>query len=143
MRHFTLLLFLLFTASARAQFFFDFTPRQQTEQRQERVNPPQYKGGEEAVKAFLQKNFKRPAVREDVSGRILVAVIVNAKGNVEEVQIVRSLTKNLDTEAIRVCKKMKFKPATSGKKKVRGRVDITFPIRNGKLSFLNLPTTEV
>lgn len=141
MRHFILLLFLLLTASAKAQFFFDFSPRQQMEQRRE--TPPQFKGGEEAVKAFLQKNFKQPKVREKVDGRIVVAVIVNAKGNVENAQIVRSLTKTLDAEAIKVCKKMKFQPATSGKEKVRGRVDITFPIRNGKLSFLNLPTTEV
>ena len=143
MRHFTLLLLLLLTASARAQFFFDFTPRQQMEQRQERFTPPEFKGGEEAVKAFLQKNFKSPAVRENVDGRIVVAVIVNAKGNVEEAQVVRSMTKSLDAEAIKVCKKMKFKPATSGKKKVRGRVDITFPIRRGRLSFFDLPTIDV
>lgn len=143
MRHFILLLFLLLAASAKAQFFFDFSPRQQMEQRREKSTPPQYKGGEEAVKSFLQKNFKQPAQREKVDGRIVVAVIVNAKGNVEDAQVVRSLTKNLDAEAVKVCKKMKFKPATTGKKKVRGRVDITFPIRNGKLSFLNLPTTEV
>lgn len=143
MRHFTLLLFLLLTASARAQFYFDFTPRQQTEQRREQSVPPTYKGGEEAVQAYLLKNFKRPEVREDVSGRIVVAVIVNAKGNVESAQVVRSLTKSLDAEALRVCKKMKFKPATTGKRKVRGRVDIIFPIRHGRLSFLDLPTTEV
>lgn len=143
MRHFILLLFLLLTASAKAQFFFDFSPRQQTEQRRERVTPPQYNGGEEAVKAYLLKNFKQPKQREKVDGRIVVAVIVNAKGNVENAQVVRSLTKSLDAEAVRVCKKMKFKPATSGKEKVRGRVDITFPIRNGRLSFFDLPTTEV
>ena len=143
MRHFTLLLFLLLTASSKAQFFFDFSPRQQTEQRREKVTPPEYKGGEEAVEAFLLKNFKQPKLREKVDGRIVVAVIVNVKGNVENAQIVRSLTKSLDAEAVRVCKKMTFKPATSGKKKVRGRVDITFPIRNGRLSFLNLPTTDV
>ena len=141
MRHFILLLFLLLTASAKAQFFFDFSPRQQTEQRRE--TPPQYKGGEEAVKAYLLKTFKQPKQREKVDGRIVVAVIVNAKGSVENAQVVRSLTKSLDAEAIRVCKKMKFKPATSGKEKVRGRVDITFPIRNGRLSFFDLPTTEV
>ena len=141
MRHFILLLFLLLTASAKAQFFFDFSPRQQTEQRRE--TPPQYKGGEEAVKAYLLKTFKQPKQREKVDGRIVVAVIVNAKGSVENAQVVRSLTKSLDAEAVKVCKKMKFKPATSGKEKVRGRVDITFPIRNGRLSFFDLPTTEV
>ena len=143
MRHITLLLLLLLTASVKAQFFFDFSPRQQVEQRRESVTPPAYKGGEEAVKAYLQKNFKQPKIKEKVDGRIVVAVIVNPKGNVENAQIVRSLTKNLDAEAVRLCKKMKFKPATSGKKKVRGRVDITFPIRNGRLSFFDLPTVDV
>ncbi len=143
MRHFTLLLLLLLATSAKAQFFFDFTPRQQSQQRRERVTPPQFKGGEEGIKAFLEKNFKQPKEREQVDGRIVVAVIVNPKGNVENAQVVRSLTKTLDAEAVKVCKKMKFKPATSGKEKVRGRVDITFPIRNGRLSFFNLPTTDV
>ena len=143
MRHFILLLFVLLSASTKAQFFFDYTPRQQSEKRQERVTPPHFKGGEEAVKAYLSKNFKQPKVKEKVDGRIVVAVIVNAKGNVENAQVVRSLTNSLDAEAVKVCKKMKFVPATSGKEKVRGRVDITFPIHNGKLSFLNLPTTDV
>lgn len=143
MRYFSLLLFLLVAASAKAQFYFDFSPRQQMEQRRETSTPPTYKGGEEAVKAYLQKNFKQPQVREKVDGRIVVAVIVNAKGNVENAQVVRSLTKSLDAEAVKVCKKMKFKPATQGKKKVRGRVDITFPIRNGRLSFIDLPTVDV
>jgi len=143
MRHFILLLFVLFSATTKAQFFFDYTPRQQSQQRRERITPPQFKGGEEGIKAFLEKNFKQPKEREKVDGRIVVAVIVTPKGNIENAQVVRSLTKNLDAEAIKVCKKMKFKPATSGKEKVRGRVDITFPIRNGRLSFFNLPTTDV
>lgn len=143
MRHFILLLLLFWPAFVQAQFFFDYPPRQRVEQRQERFTPPQFKGGEEAVKSYLQKNFKRPETRENVDGRIVVAVIVNAKGNVEEAQVLRSLTKSLDSEAVRVCRKMKFKPATSGKRKVRGRVDITFPIRKGRLSFFNLPTTDV
>jgi hypothetical protein len=66
MRHFTLLLFLLLTASAKAQFFFDFSPRQQTEQRREKVTPPEYKGGEEAVEAFLLKNFKQPKLMAEL-----------------------------------------------------------------------------
>ncbi len=143
MRQITLLFFILFSSILKAQFFFDYSPRQQVEQRTEKVTPPLFKGGEEGVKSFLLKNFNQPKTREKVDGRIVVAVIVNSKGNVENTQVVRSLTKSLDTEAIRVCRKMKFKPATSGKKKVRGRVDITFPIRNGRLSFLNLPTVDV
>lgn len=144
MRLFFVLLIFLLATSAKAQFFFDFTPKQQnTEQRRKEYVPPSFKGGEEALKAYQKKNFKRPAVHEQVDGRIVIAVIVNKKGSVEEVQVVRTLTRLLDAEAMRVCKNMKFRPATYGKEKVRGRIDITFPIRNGRLSFFDLPTTDV
>lgn len=143
MRYFILLFYIFFTTSTKAQFFFDFPSRQQVEQNRGKFHPPYYKGGDEGVKAYLQKNFKQPKNREKVDGRIVIAVIVNAKGNVEDTQVIRSLTRDLDAEAIRVCKKMKFKPATSENRKVRGRVDITFPIRNGRLSFVNLPTIDV
>ena len=143
MRQIIALLFLLCVASAKAQFFFGFPPQQRQEQPREKYTAPSYKKGEAGIKSFLQKNFKNPAEREQVDGQIVVAVIVNPKGNPTDVQVVRSVHPALDAEAVRVCKKMKFSPATLGKIKVKGRVDITFPIRNGRLSFLNLPTVEV
>ena len=143
MRQFFLFLMLLPIVSINAQFVFDFPPRHYVEQHREQYTPPTFKSGEEGLKVFLQKNFKRSVPHEAVDGRIIVAVIVTKKGGVENAQVVRSLTRNLDTEAVRVCKRMKFRPATLGKKKVRGRIDITFPIRNGRLSFFDLPTTDV
>ena len=143
MKQIILIFFALSSLSAQAQFFFDFSPRQQVEQRREKVTAPAYKKGMEGVKSFILKNFKQPKEREHVDGRIVVAVIVNVKGNVEDAQIVRSVSPTLDAEAIRVCKKMTFKPAKRGKEKVKGRVDIPFPIRNGRVSFIDLPTTEV
>lgn len=143
MKQIILLIFALCSLSAQAQFFFDFPPRQQAEQQREKVVAPAYKKGMEGVKSFILKNFKQPKVRERVDGKIVVAVIVNTKGNVENAQVVRSVSSALDAEAVRVCKKMTFKPAHRGKEKVKGRVDITFPIRNGRLSYVDLPTTEV
>ncbi|MBR1667858.1 MAG: TonB family protein [Bacteroidaceae bacterium] len=143
MKQIAILVFMFCFASARAQFFFDFSPRQQMEQRREKYTAPSYKKGEAGIKAYIQKNFKQVKQRENVDGRIIIAVMVNAKGNVEDAQVVRSVTSALDAEAIRVCRKMTFKPATLGKKKTKGRIDIVFPIRNGRLSYLNLPTTEV
>lgn len=143
MRQFILLLMFLSAASSKAQFFFDYTPRQRTEQQREKFVPPSFKGGEEGVKAYLEKNFHRPAVHEQVDGKIVIAVIVTKKGKVESVHVVRSLTRSLDAEAVRVCQRMNFRPATLGKEKVRGRIDITFPIRNGRLSFFELPTIDV
>ncbi len=143
MKQIFLLAFVLCTLSAHAQFFFDFPPRRRVEQRREPYTAPVYKKGEEGMKAFIRKNFKQPKEREQVDGKVVVAALVNEKGNVAETQLVRSVSKNLDAEAIRVCRKMTFKPAKRGKKKVQGRVDIVFPIRNGRLSYLNLPAVEL
>ena len=138
-----LLLFVECSIAANAQFFFGF-PQQQMEQRQtEKYTAPSYKGGEAAIQAFITKNFQQPSERERVEGKIVVAVIVGPKGKPIDAQVVRSVNNTLNTEAVRVCKKMKFKPATVGKKKVKGRIDITFPIKHGRVSFVDLPTIEV
>lgn len=142
MRHIIFVAFLFFAVSGRAQFFFDF-PYQQMEQKREKYTPPSYKKGDAGVEEFIRKNFRQPAENERVEGRIIIAVIVDAKGKPVETHVVRSLTRSLDEEAKRVCGKMRFKPATLGKKKVKGRIDITFPISHGRVSFLDLPTIDV
>lgn len=142
MRQIILIFCLLCALSVRAQFFFDF-PSQKVEQPSEKYTPPSYKKGKSAMETFMLQNFRQPTERERVDGRIVVAVIVDAKGKPVETHIVRSLTKALDEEARRVCGKMRFKPATLGKKKVKGRIDITFPISHGRISFVDLPTIEV
>lgn len=143
MRQLTLLFFFLFLVSAKAQFFYGFPPTQRVEQKREKYTAPIYKKGEKDIKAFIQKNFRPCENRERIDGTIIVAVIVDAKGKPVETHIVRSLTKALDEEAVRVCRKMHFKPATLGKKKVKGRIDITFPIQHGRISYVDLSTIEV
>lgn len=143
MRQITLLFFILFFVSAKAQFFYGFPPSQRVEQKREKYTEPTYKKGEAGIEAFIQKNFRPGENRERVDGKIVVAVIVDDKGKPVETHIVRSLTKALDEEAVRVCRKMRFKPATLGKKKVKGRIDITFPIQHGRISYVDLPTIEV
>lgn len=142
MRQIILLFFTVCSLSANAQFFFGF-PQQQQMQQQEKYTAPSFKGGKSALEAFITKNFQQPKERERVDGRIVIAVIVNPKGKPVETHVVRSVSDNLNAEAIRVCKKMKFKPATLGKKKTKGRIDITFPVKHGRVSFLDLPTIEV
>lgn len=129
--------------TARAQFFWGFPQQERVQPKQEKYVAPSYKGGAAAIEAFVTKNFRQPAERETMDGKIVVAVIVDAKGKVAETHVVRSVSTSLNAEAQRVCRKMKFKSATLGKKKVKGRIDITFPIRRGRLSFLDLPTVDV
>lgn len=130
--------------------FFDFgfpDPFSQRQQRQQvqrdPITPPEYKGGNSKLNKFLEKNFQNPIERKSIDGKITVACIVGTKGKVIETQVVRGLERDLNDEALRVAKKLKFKPAKQGKKKIKSRVDVVFPIRHGRLSFLDLPTIEV
>jgi len=124
---------------------FDFgyprTERRQTPQ--EPVEPAKYKGGNAGLNRFLEKEFKRNPEKTDIQGQIIVACIINEKGKISETQITRSLDKDLDNEALRVVKKLKFKPAKQGKKAIPSRINIVFPIRRGKVSFSTLKTIDV
>lgn len=138
-----IMLFALCAIGAKAQFFFGFPQQQPMQQQREKYTAPSYKGGEKSMKAFITKNYHQPSSRQLVDGRIVVAVIVSPKGKVQETHIVRSVSDALDAEALRVCRKMAFKPATLGKKKVKGRIDVVFPVKHGRVTFLDLPTIEV
>lgn len=145
-RFFILSLFVSLAIVGRAQFFNfgfpdAFTQRQQVQQ--DPITPPEYKGGNEKLNRFLEKNFVTPKERKNIDGKITVACILSTKGKVIETQIIRGLDRDLNDEALRVAKKLKFKPAKQGKKKIKSRFDVTFPIRHGRLSFLDLPTLEV
>ena len=142
MRHIIISILLAVSLPTNAQFFFSF-PQQETQRKQENYTPPQYKGGDAAIRKFISKKFRQPANRDQIDGKVVVAVIVKPNGKVDETHVIRSVNKELDAEAANVCRKMKFRPATLGKKKVKGRIDISFPIKHGRLSFVNLPTIEV
>lgn len=129
---------------SRAQFFeFGFPRSEQRQMQQEPVEPAKYKGGNQGLNRFLEKEFKRVPEKSNVEGNIIVACIINEKGKVSETQVLRSLGTELDNEALRVVKKLKFKPAKQGKKAVKSRINISFPIRKGKVSFSTLKTVDV
>lgn len=145
-RIFIFLLTAFITLSSNAQIFDfgfpdPFSQRQRVQQTP--VTPPEYKGGNQKLNKFIEKNFCNPKERKNIDGKITVACIIGTKGKVIEAQVVRGLDEYLNSEALRVAKKLKFKPAVQGKKKVKSRFDIVFPIRRGRLSFLDLPTTDV
>lgn len=141
-----LLVAMLTVGQIKAQFFdFGFSdPYQRRQQVQQvPVTPPSYKGGNQKLNKFIEKKFRNPKDRKSVDGKVVVACIISTKGKVIESQIVQGLTPELNDEAIRVAKLLKFKPAKQGKKAVKSRFDVTFPIKHGRLSFLQLETIEV
>ena len=133
-----------FVLPTRAQFFeFGYPRNEQRQAPQEPVEAAKFKGGIEGLNRFLEKEFKRVPEKASVEGNIIIACIINEKGKVSEPQVVRSLGTELDNEALRVVKKLKFKPAKQGKKAVKSRINISFPIRRGKVSFSTLKTIDV
>ena len=150
MKRWMFMLALLLPLGVHAQFFgfgfgdeFDdfFGPRRRE---QVQIEKAQFKGGKAGMNEFIEKNYKNPTPRQqDLNGQILVYCLINEKGKVEETRVTRGLLQAYDKEAVRVAKKMKFKPAKQGKKKVKSQYQVAFPIRKGRLSFSTLPTVDI
>lgn len=85
----------------RAEVFIDYEQQ------------PQFHGGEAALLKYLQENVKYPpkAVKDSIQGRVVVQFIVDSLGYVGEVKVVRSVSEDLDAEAVRVVKTLpRFAP---------------------------------
>lgn len=83
--------------------------------------------------ASIQQQIRYPemAKRAGVEGRVILQFIVNERGRVEEVQVVRGVGAGCDEEAVRVVKQARFKP---GKQrgavvKVKMSIPVTFKLQ--------------
>ena len=74
---------------------------------------PQFPGGEAALLKYLASHINYPpmAAENGIQGRVIVQFVVDKTGKVGEVKLVRTVDKDLDNEAVRVCKSLpKFTP---------------------------------
>ena len=69
---------------------------------------PAFKGGNEAMMSFLQKEIKYPkkAMEEKTQGVVYVSMVINKQGEVTKVEALKSPSDLLKNEAERVVKKM-------------------------------------
>lgn len=67
---------------------------------------PSFPGGDAALMSFINKNINYPQVAIDngIQGKVIVQFVVEKNGDIGEVKVARGVDKNLDREAIRVCK---------------------------------------
>lgn len=75
---------------------------------------PSFPGGNEALMGFISSNINYPqsAIDNNIQGKVVVQFVVEKDGSVGVVKVVRSIDKDLDREAVRVCKSLpKFIPA--------------------------------
>lgn len=65
---------------------------------------PQYPGGTNALMAYLRENIKYPAeaAKAGIEGRVIVQFVVGKDGTVRDIKPVKSVSQELDAEAVRV-----------------------------------------
>ena len=65
---------------------------------------PQFPGGPAELMKYISKNLRYPAIAQEngIQGRVILRFVVTAEGNVEDVQVLRSLDPYCDKEAVRV-----------------------------------------
>ena len=74
---------------------------------------PQFPGGDVALMKYLQSHINYPpmAAENNIQGRVVIQFVIDKTGHVGEVKVVRSVDKDLDKEAVRVCASLpKFTP---------------------------------
>lgn len=96
---------------------------------------PKFPGGDAELYKFIINNLNYPAmaIENNVQGRVVVQFVVTKDGSIGNVKVVRSVDRDLDNEAIRVCKKLpKFIPGKQNGQPVNVwyTLPVTFELQN-------------
>jgi TonB family protein len=91
---------------------------------------PEFPGGDKAFSEYIRKKIKYPriSVLKKTEGRVVMKFIIGSTGKIDEVKVLRSISKELDDECIRVFSNLPdWKPGTINKKPVA--VSYSIPVR--------------
>lgn len=79
----------------------------------EPLKQPTYKGGEAALKKFIQDNLKypKPALQNRIEGTVKAKYDVDSTGKVRNIEIVDSLGYGCDEEVLRLIALLKYQKA--------------------------------
>lgn len=96
---------------------------------------PKFPGGDAELYKFISSNLNYPAmaIENNVEGKVIVQFVVTKDGSIGNVKVVRSVDRDLDNEAIRVCKKLpKFIPGKQNGQPVNVwyTLPVTFKLQN-------------
>lgn len=86
-----------------------------------------FPGGAAAMKKFLADHIKYPEIAMELGdqGRVFIEFVVNKDGSIEQVKVLRGVSKEINREAKRVVHSMpKWTPAETGGEAVRARCRI-------------------
>jgi TonB family protein len=74
---------------------------------------PEFPGGEKKLLEFISKHLKYPVIAQDIDlqGKVICRIIVSKTGKIRKPEVVRSLDRVCDNEALRVLNTLpRFKP---------------------------------
>ena len=74
---------------------------------------PEFPGGVEGLMRYLYQNIQYPpmAAQNNIGGRVVLQFVIDETGQVGDVKVVRSVSEEIDAEAVRVIKSLpKFEP---------------------------------
>ncbi len=109
---------------------------------------PEFPGGTSELMKFLSMNIKYPEAAEKagLQGRVVVTFIVEKDGTVSNAKVVKSVSEELDAEALRVINAMpKWKPGMQKGQPVRVKytIPISFRLNNEKKDTEGSPVNVV
>ena len=98
---------------------------------------PQFPGGTKELMTFLSENVRYPetAHKAGVQGRVIANFIVEKDGSITEAKIVKSVSPELDAEALRVINSMpKWIPGMQNDEAVRVKytIPVTFQLQDSE-----------
>ncbi|MBO7590609.1 MAG: M56 family metallopeptidase [Prevotella sp.] len=99
---------------------------------------PEYPGGPSALFEYLAKNIRYPesAEKAGIQGRVIATFVVMKDGSISNVKVVKSVSPELDTEALRVLSSMpNWTPGMQNGKAVNVKytVPISFALPDSKI----------
>ena len=77
------------------------------------ITPPQCYSGKRLLKEFIKEEMVYPekALQDKTEGTVEISFMVNKDGSTSNYRIVKSVSNDLDNEAIRICRKILWYPA--------------------------------
>ena len=118
---------LLFFYAGLQLFAQDINPKNLTSEQKNSEILPQFTGGNQALRSFIEQNNNWKVGQETIVGKVFVEFMVETDGSVSNIQVIKGLEERCDEEAKRIVSTFpKFKPGE--KSGVPTRMKMVVPI---------------
>ena len=94
--------------------------------------PPSFPGGSAAMMQFIAKNLRYPKAAQEagVQGRVMLQFTVGQDGTLSDIKVLRSISAEIDAEAVRVVRSMpRWTPAKANGKPISARYMVPVAFR--------------